>query len=131
MSLIEGKQHVTPFPKESLMEYAKISDLIILDLWGPAWTTRIFGGCYFISFIDVKTRWPVIYFLKGKSSILEHIKAFKVLLDIQKGRKMKALHIDNGTKYVNDEVKQYLLHGEGIQLQPTAPYSLAQNGIAK
>ncbi|EIW51454.1 uncharacterized protein TRAVEDRAFT_79609, partial [Trametes versicolor FP-101664 SS1] len=49
---IEGKQRVAPYPQKSLTEVARIGNLTVWDVWGPARIRRIHGEFYFTQFTD-------------------------------------------------------------------------------
>ena len=44
---IRAKQTVSLFPKESLLEYTRIGDLIVTDIWGQAQVQSLQGSKYF------------------------------------------------------------------------------------
>src|SRR5271154_1045043 len=127
---IVAKQHVIPFPKESLTEIAEVGDLTVSDVWGPAQTTGIRGEKYFLMCTDGKSRRSMIYFLKQKSEALEKFKFYKAWVETQIGKKLKKLRVDGRGEYVGNEFRNYLL-AEGIALEITAAHSPSQNGIAE
>ncbi|KAJ3532326.1 hypothetical protein NM688_g7442 [Phlebia brevispora] len=127
---IRAMQTVQPFPKKSETIVDRIGDLTVTDLWGPARVTGIRGEQYFMACTDVKTRHTVIYFLKAKTNVFENLKKHKSFLETQADAKMRTLHVDNGTEFVNAELRAWL-QANGIKLELTAPHSSAQNGIAE
>jgi transposase InsO family protein len=46
------------------------------------------------------------------------------------GRKPKALRFDRGKEFINEDLRKWCAE-QGIEIQTTAPYSPAQNGIAE
>ena len=55
---------------------------------------------------------------------------FKALAEKESGKKIKALHSDNGGDYVSQQFKDFCAT-EGIKRELTAPHNSQQNGVAK
>ena len=72
----------------------------------------------------------MIYFSDTKDEVLRHFELYKVFIETQTGHKLKKFRSDNGREYVNKNFKDFC-GKHGIIMETTAPYSLAQNGIAK
>ena len=125
-----AKQHVTPFPKESVTQIEGIGDLTTSDVWGPSRNTSTGGNRYFITFTDVKSRCTATYFMKEKNQAIRKFKSYKNFIETQKGRKLKKLRVDGGGEFIGKEFREYL-EEEGIQLEVTAAHSPAQNGISE
>ena len=68
--------------------------------------------------------------MKAKTETLDKIKKYVQWLTTKFGRQPKYFKVDHGTEFINKEVEKYF-STLGIELQTTAPYSLAQNGIAE
>ena len=100
------------------------------DMWGKSPVKSLTGKEYYISFIDVATRFSLITFLKQKSNVLTTFKDYYMFIKTKMGNKIKHLRSDNGEEYVNEEVKTYCKE-HGINIEYTAPHSLHQNGIVK
>ena len=49
------KQHITPYLQESKTEIVEVGNITVSNLWGPAQTTRIGGGRFFVTFTDGKS----------------------------------------------------------------------------
>jgi hypothetical protein len=88
---IQGKSTVQPVPRESNTKYQEIGELVVTDLWGPAQVIGKGGTNYFISFMDVATRFSVVDFLKGKSDALEAYKQFELRLWTQYNCQIKCI----------------------------------------
>ena len=73
-----------------------------------------------------------INFLKTKESkeVLQKFREFKALAENQTGRRIKALHSDNGGEYTSKEFDAFCVL-EGIKRQLTVPYTPQQNGVAE
>jgi hypothetical protein len=52
------------------------------------------------------------------------------MVEVQIGHKMKCFRFDNGGKFMSKQFNQFCIEN-GILRQPTFPYSLQQNGVAK
>ena len=63
------------------------------------WTTQVASICgchYYVTFIDDYTRKVWIYFMKHKSEVFNHFKAFKAMVEKEKGVHIKVLRSDEG-----------------------------------
>ncbi|KAJ3531525.1 hypothetical protein NM688_g7562 [Phlebia brevispora] len=127
---IQAKHSRAPFPEVSPNRAAQVGDLIHSDIWGPARTESLQHNTYYISFTDDMSRFSFLDFLKTRTSALDRFRKLDRLLENQLGRRIKALRVDNAKEYVQGDFKAYL-DSHGIILQTTAPYSPAQNGVAK
>ena len=127
---IQGKRHVEPFPKRAKDTVNDIGDVIVSDVWGPAQTDGTACEHYFYSFMDLKSKYSVIYFRNTKDEALKHFESFKALVETQTGSKIKRFRSDNGGEYMNKAFKEFCAK-HGILMESTAPYSPAQNGVAK
>ncbi|CAM6086645.1 unnamed protein product [Calypogeia fissa] len=116
---IKGKATHTKFPKETSSRHHQPGDLTYSDLWGPAHTPSLGGGIYYITFTDDATRRCTVKFLKRKPDALQEIKNYVSLVENQRGVTPKILRFDNGTKFVNKEVKAFC-SDRGIKIQTTA-----------
>ena len=86
---IQGKHHITPFPKEAEETAKEPSDLIVSDVWGPAQVKGPAWEKYFYSFTDAKTRYSVVYFGNSKDEALKNFNAFKNFIEMQTGNRVK------------------------------------------
>ena len=127
---IQGKKHVEPFPKRSEDSAKEIGEITVSDVWGPAQIERPAREKYFYSFMDLKTRYSVIYFGSTKDEALKHFEAYKAMVETQTGSKLKRFRSDNGGEYINKPFKDFCAK-YGILMETTAPYSPAQNGVAE
>ena len=119
-----------PFPKKAEDMVNQIGDVTVSDVWGPAQTEGPSHEWYFYSFTDIKSRYLAIYFGNTKDEALRHFELYKVFIETQTGHKLKKFPSDNSGKYVNKNFKDFC-GKHGIIMETTAPYSPAQNGIAK
>ena len=105
-------------------------ELVHSDVCGPMPTRSLGGGLYFITFIDDATRKVWVYTMAGKDEALSMFQKFVTLVELQSGKKLKCLRIDNGGEYVSREFKDFCA-SKGIRRELTTPYTPAQNGVAE
>ncbi|GJW74104.1 retrotransposon protein, putative, ty1-copia subclass [Tanacetum coccineum] len=80
------------------------------------------GASYFLTFTDDFSRYGYVYFLQHKHEVFETFKVFKSEVELQLGKKIKALRSDRGGKYLSQEFKEYL-GKNGIVQHLTSPYT--------
>jgi len=119
-----------PFPKKSFVRAKEKLELIHSDLCGPISETSHNGKIYLLTFIDDFSRKTFGYFLKNKNEVFETFKIFKNMVENETDLKIKCVRTDNGTEYVNKDLKSFFLQ-HGIKHQTTVPYSPQQNGVAE
>jgi hypothetical protein len=88
---IRGKQTQTPFPKESSSRATEVLELIHTDVCGPMRIQSLSGSRYFVTFIDDKSRWCEIFFLKRKKQVFKAFIKFKTLVENQFGKNIKVV----------------------------------------
>lgn len=88
------------------------------------------GSRYFVTFIDDKSKWCEVYFMKKKSEVPEKSKEYKAMVEKGTGRKIKKVRSDNGLEYVSHYLDDFLKK-EGIKHELTVAYTPQQNGVAE
>ena len=88
------------------------------------------GNRYFVTFIDDKSRFTAVYFMKTKDQVLEKFKEYEAMVTNMTEKKIKILRSDNGGEYTSKEFSNYLKE-KGIQHQLSVPRTPQQNGVAK
>lgn len=126
---VQGKFACIPF-KRSETTSSEALELIHTDICGPMRVQSLSGSKYFATFVDDKTRYCEIVFLKNKSDIFEKFVEFKSRVEKQTGKKIKIVRSDNGREYLNNKFKEFF-RLEGIVHQLTADYTPEQNGVAE
>jgi transposase InsO family protein len=95
------------------------------------WRVNSIGGSrYFITFIDDKSGWCEIYFIKKKSEAASAFFKYKAMVENQLGKRIKCLRSDNGTEYLCNELESYLKK-HGIKHEMTVAYTPEQNDVAE
>ena len=122
-----GKSHKLPFPT-SKTQYTAPLQLIQSDLWGPCPYISTFGFKYYISFVDVYSRFTWIYFLKTKSEAFSALVQFKNQVENQLNTKIKIFQSDWGGEF-RSLGSFFTQHG--IIHRLSCPYTSEQNGIVE
>ena len=62
--------------------------------------TRSIGGAwYFLIFVDDRSRYTWVYFIRKKSDVFEYFKEFKSMVEKQNGNYIKILRSDQGGEF--------------------------------
>ena len=72
-----GKPACRAISQESQDMVNQISDITVSNVWGPAQTKGLSHEWYFYSFMDIKSRYSVIYFGSAKDKALGHFELYK------------------------------------------------------
>ena len=67
----KGKQTRSPFPKVSARRAEELFELIHSDVCGPMPHPSLGNGRYFVTFIDDKSRFVMVYILHSKDEVFE------------------------------------------------------------
>ena len=124
----EGKQSKGPHPPST--HSASIGQQISSDICGPFDTQSIEGHNYFATFIDVKSRFGMIAFLKKRSDIHTHILHIFELIKAKHGRFPQYIRSDNAGEYKSLYLLQQYKE-RGIIHITTVPYTPEENSIAE
>ena len=124
----ESKQTVEPFSKSTEWK-TEPGELTHIDLWGKYNIASINGNQYYILFVNDAERFSTTEFLKQKGEASQKVKEYLTHLTTQ-GRKPKAIRVDRGKEFVNDDLKTWCQQ-QGIEIHMTVPYSPSQNGVAE
>ncbi|RDY06523.1 hypothetical protein CR513_09477, partial [Mucuna pruriens] len=116
------------------MRAKDVLELIHTDICGPFSTTSWNGQQNFITFVNDYSRYGYLYLIHEKSQSLDIFKSFKVEVELQLGKKIKAIKSDRGGEYYGEQrsgpftlfLKEY-----GIVLQYTMPSKPSMNGVVK
>lgn len=78
------------------------------DVCGPMHQTSLEGARYFVTFKDEYSGWLTTNFMKSKTEVLSHLKAFHAFLINQTGHSIKILRSDQGTEYINVATTEWI-----------------------
>eukprot|EP00171_Calliarthron_tuberculosum_P021000 IDg21000t1 len=120
----------TLFPKASKNRATIILDLVHSDIAGPLPVSSKGRARYFVTFIDDKSRWVAVYFLKVKSDCFASFKRFQTFEERRTDKKFKMLRSDGGGEYTSNAFKTHL-ERNGIHQQFTVAHTPQQNGAAE
>ena len=129
-SCVEGKHHRHHYPTTGGKCSKEPLGLVHSDLCGKMSTESLSGAENFLTFIDDKTRYVWVYVLKRKDQVFKQFLEWKALVEKSTGRKLKALHTDNGGEYTSAEFEAYL-RKEGVRHELTVPKTPEKNGVAE
>jgi hypothetical protein len=76
------------------------------------------------------TRYTYVYFLRYKSEVFSCFQDYKATVEKIHNLPILRLRMDGGGEYSGDELFSFL-RKEGIQAEPSAPYTPQQNGISE
>ncbi|QRV74487.1 Gag-Pol-like polyprotein/retrotransposon [Ceratobasidium sp. AG-Ba] len=127
---MQGNHKVTPFPAVSETKVEKVSNITVSDIWGPTSVAAIGGYKYYVSFMDVATRFTTLYFMRNKAKVLDQYKDYKAFIANLHSQKLHTVQFDNGQEYLNAPLLAQIA-SQGTSFETTAPHSSAQNGIAE
>ena len=122
-----GKETRKPFPPVKQKHNTKPGEMIHADLSGKMPVPSLRGSNFFLLLKDNCTGFRTVYFIKHKTETAACIKDCVRTLECQTGNKVKTIKSDNGTEFVNLELKQYFSE-MGIVHQTSAPYCPESNG---
>ena len=91
-----------------------VQERIHSDVCGPFSTTSIAKKKYYVIFVDDFSPKCWIYFMQKKYKTFSNFIEFKVLVEKENSKRVKALRSDNGGEYVSNEFKNFYSK-EGIQ----------------
>jgi len=125
-----GKQHREEFPVHTEKKQREILELIHIDVYGPMQTISICGTRYFMIFVDDKSRFTWVCFIRKKSDVFEYFKEFKTMVEKQTGKCIKIHRSDQGGEYTSGAFDIYYKNN-GIIQQFTISSAPQQNGVAE
>jgi Integrase core domain/GAG-pre-integrase domain len=105
-------------------------DVIHSDVWEPFRVGSSSGFYWFVTFIDCCNRVTWLFLMHSKSEVPDCFYNFHKMIETQYGKRVKVLLSDNGTKYTNKSMQDFL-RSEGIIHQTTCVNTPKQNGVAE
>jgi hypothetical protein len=106
---ILGKQTRESFPKESMSEEStELLQLVHMDVCGPMPKASKGGSRYLATFLDDYSKLFVVQPLKKKSNVAAVTERVLARLELQTGKKVKAVQMNKGGEYVNEEMATLL-----------------------
>uniref|UniRef100_A0AAV1TEK7 Integrase catalytic domain-containing protein n=1 Tax=Peronospora matthiolae TaxID=2874970 RepID=A0AAV1TEK7_9STRA len=84
-----GMQTRTRFQSNTTARTSKLLEVIHSDVCGPMSMATYSGKRYFVTFIDDKSRYCVVYMLKGKSEVAAKFMEYAAMAETQTGKRVK------------------------------------------
>ena len=125
-----GKQTRVSFQSTAPERAKNVLDVVHSDVCGPMQTSTFSDKRYFVTFIDDKSRFCVVFLLRSKSEVLDKFVQFVKFAETQTGKRVKVLRSDNGGEYVSNKFAAFC-RDRGIVQQFTPPYTPQLNGVAE
>ncbi|KAL0451476.1 UNVERIFIED_CONTAM: Transposon Ty2-B Gag-Pol polyprotein [Sesamum latifolium] len=125
----KGKMTKKPFVGQSAIANGLL-DLVHTDVCGPLSIPARGGFSYFITFTDDHSRYDYVYLMRYKSQAFGRFKEYRLEVENQTNRKIKALRSDRGCEYLSGEFIDYLKENK-ILSQWTPPGMPKLNGVAE
>lgn len=122
----QGKSHQLPYPKSTSVSSSPL-DLVFSDVWGPA-PQSVGRFNYYVSFIDVYSKFIWIYLIRHKSEVFERFRDFQNLVERQFDRKIKSMQTDWGEEY---QLLNSFFNRIGIHHLVSYPHAHQQNGATE
>ncbi|KAG8495625.1 hypothetical protein CXB51_013396 [Gossypium anomalum] len=121
-----GKSHKLPFTSSKTV-YSNPFELVTSDVWGPSHVLSS-RYSYYVSFVDIYSRYTWLYFIKTKSEVPRCFSHFYKMIQVQFGQSIKMLQTDGGGEFraLSTELARL-----GVQHRVTCPYTSEQNGVVE
>ena len=100
------------------------------DVWGPCQVESLTGCRYFVIFVDDYSRTMWLHLLKSKAEVPQILIHFCNMISNQFGKKIKRFQTDNGTEFLNSEVRTHFLDN-GIIHESSCVNTPQQNGLVE
>ncbi|KAL0453561.1 UNVERIFIED_CONTAM: hypothetical protein Slati_1334200 [Sesamum latifolium] len=102
-----GNMTKKPFVGQSAIANGLL-DLVHTDICGPLSILARGGFSYFITYTDDHSRYGYVYLMRYKSEAFRKFKKYRLEVENQTNRKIKALQSDRGGEYLSGEFIDYL-----------------------
>jgi len=126
---LKGKMSRKSFPKAATPTKEPL-DCVVSDVCGPMQVESLGKKKYFITFVDVHSKYTEVYFIRDRSEVPTKVIEYVERMKTQTGRKPKIFRTDRATEYMGEKLQSYLRR-EGIKFQCTVGYAPEQNGVAE
>uniref|UniRef100_H3H9Q4 Integrase catalytic domain-containing protein n=1 Tax=Phytophthora ramorum TaxID=164328 RepID=H3H9Q4_PHYRM len=123
-----GKQTRVSYMKSSPNRAKHVLEVVHSDVCGPMQTPTFGGKRYFVTFIDDKSHFCVVYLLRNKSEVAAKFAEFVAFAETQTGKRVQTLRSDNGGEYTSGAMAKFCAD-RGIVQKFTPPYTPQLNGI--
>ena len=125
----QAKSTRQPYSKESSTEVPSVAHTFVTDVHQFNCYSHN-GNRYMLTFVDRKSRFLRVYFIKKKSEVEAKTQHFVNWVHKQRGAYPKNIFSDGGGEYITLNLRAFC-DQLGINLKHTAPYSPQMNAIAE
>ena len=125
----QAKSTRQSYSKESKTEVPSVAHTFVTDVHQFNCYSRT-GNRYMLTFVDRKSRYLRVYFIKKKSEVETKTRHFVNWVHTQRGAYPKNIFSDGGGEYITLNLRGFC-DQLGINLTHTAPYSPQMNAIAE
>jgi hypothetical protein len=112
----------------SISKVCKPLQLIHSDVWGPSPTISVNGNRYYVSFINVFTRYTWVFPIQTKSDVMSTFLKFQVMVERLLNHKIISVQSDWGGEYRN--LHTYF-QSVGITHRLSCPHTHQQQGCVE
>ncbi|KAL0451281.1 UNVERIFIED_CONTAM: Retrovirus-related Pol polyprotein from transposon TNT 1-94 [Sesamum latifolium] len=109
---------------------SNLLDLVHTNVCGPLNTLARGGFSYFLTLTNDYLRYSYVYLMRYKFEAFGRFKEYKLEVENQTGRKIKAFRSDRGGEYLSGEFVVYLKENR-ILFQWTPPGTPQLNGVVE
>ena len=125
-----GKQVGAKHLVKNVVTTERPMELLHMDIYGPIAYISIGDNKYGFVIIDDYSRFTWVFFLCDKSEVQGILKKFARRAQNEFDVKIKRVRSDNGTKFKNTNIEEFL-DEKGIKQEFSVPYTPLQNGIVE
>lgn len=123
-----AKGTLSSHPSREGPKATEVGDLVHLDLVHAENKNEL--NCYFLLSKDEFSEFCFVHHLNNKSDVHWILAQFLIDFEFLSGKRVKATQSDNGSEFLNRNVKLLLLK-ENIKHLTSSPYTPQQNGVAE
>lgn len=127
---VMGKITRASHPSRSSIKADENCAILHIDTCGPFEPDSLGGSRYFVLAVEEYSNYKLIEFVSSKSEIADVVKLMINRVQLESKRPVKMILTDNGTEFINSNLKIFLLN-EGIIHEKTAVYTPEQNGTVE
>jgi Reverse transcriptase (RNA-dependent DNA polymerase)/gag-polypeptide of LTR copia-type/Integrase core domain/GAG-pre-integrase domain/Zinc knuckle len=124
-----AKQPKTSFKTSDKTDKER-SGTICSDVMGPITPASMSGNRYVVTFIDMETRYTVVYPIKTKDEVHHKFKQYLDFVKTNTRIKPKVIRSDNGGEYKNAKMSR-ICKDQCIKQEFTVAYNPESNGMAE
>jgi transposase InsO family protein len=121
----------TPHPPLTDVMTERPTELLHMDLFGPARVRSVGGKWYVLVVVDDYSSYAWVFFLEDKSETFGFVRDLIVRLKNERhGNAIRAICSDNGSEFKNSRFDAFC-HDLGLEHQYSTPFVPPQNGVVE